>query len=443
MLRGAWSDTAVLRATIGAIAILGVASLALIYGRGLPLGDPIRSDAIGYYMYLPAVALDHDVTMERTVDRSFDGGGEGLPGLNRVPPHGHYLDQYPIGEAMLLAPFFGLGHVVALLAGTSTDGFSWPYQAAAAAAGFVYALIGLALVASTLRRWFRRTTVVVTLLAITFGTDLFHYATFDSTFSHAFAFALVALVVRLTLAVWERPRATTAAGLGASLALVALVRQTNAVVVVFCLLIGVESMRDVTGRLRALRRHFRLVVCGGVACLLVLIPQVAYWETITGQLYAYGYRGDHVDLLHPHFVGVLFSVRKGLFFWTPLVALAVIGLPLLRRFAPALFVPSIAYLAVQTWVVSSWTSWWYGGSFGMRPFVEAMPVFALGLAALIEGARSIVARRVVLAAIAVTTVIAVQAMFGYWAGRIPTDHATLHDYQLSIRYLISLRHSVF
>ena len=35
---------------------------------------------------------------------------------------------------------------------------------------------------------------------------------------------------------------------------------------------------------------------------------------------------------------------------------------------------TIAYLAVHTWIVASWSTWWYGGSFGMRPFVEALPI---------------------------------------------------------------------
>ena len=42
--------------------------------------------------------------------------------------------------------------------------------------------------------------------------------------------------------------------------------------------------------------------------------------------------------------GRLFSVRKGLFFWTPLLLLAVAGVPFLRRLAPPLFIATVAYL---------------------------------------------------------------------------------------------------
>ena len=288
-----------------------------------------------------------------------------------------------------------------------------------------------------LRRWFRRSTVVVTLLAIAFGTNLFHYATFDATFSHAFSFAVVALIVRLTISVWEQPRPTHALALGASLGLLTLVRPINLVVLVFCALFGVTSLRALRERAATLVRRVDLVALGAGVFVLILIPQIAYWERITGKVYASGYKDwERLDLLDPHLLEVLFSVRKGLFFWTPVLLLAVAGLPLLRRFAPPFFVPAVAYLLVHTWVVASWSVWWYGGSFGMRPFVEALPVLAFGLAALLEWARGAVSRPVVRAAVVATSLLAVHAMLAYWRGRVPYDDGTTwHTYIASFRHL--------
>jgi hypothetical protein len=437
---GRWSDTAVITATIAAVAVLGLASFACIYGTsvGGNLYDenPIRSDGVGYYLYLPAVLLDHDVTMERTAARSFDGRETEMAGVRRVPPHNHYLDQFPIGEAVMMLPLFGIGHAVAVSGDSRENGFSLPYQVAAAAAGFSYLLVGLVFLASSLRRWFSRGTVVVTLLAITFGTDLFDFGTLDATFSHAFSFAVVALIVRLTVAIWETPRPATALGLGAALGLLALVRPSDLVVLVFCTLVGVDGAQSLRRRAVGLVRHAELVALGAGVFVLVLLPQLAYWYAITGKVYVHAYESDaRLDLLHPHLIGVLFSVRKGLFFWTPLLLLAVAGLPLLRRSAPALFYPSVAYLVVETWVVSSWSYWWYGDSFGMRPFVEALPIMALGFAALVEGARAAAARWVVRPAIVVTTALAVHAMLAYWTQNIPYDGTTLHQYLASFRHL--------
>jgi hypothetical protein len=431
----AWSETRALIATIGAIGAVALGSIAWIYGAGLTFGGqgPIRGDGVGYYVYLPAVFLDHDLTMRRTADRSFDRNPVFIPGINYVEhTDGHTLplNQFGIGEAMLIAPFFAAGHAVAVLTGADRRGFSWPYQAAANAAALTYVLLGLFLLASVLRRWFELRTVLLTTVAIAFGGAVFHYATWDATFSHGFSFFLVALVLRLALSVWERPRASTAAALGAALGLVGVVRLPNLVVLLVPALIGVERLADLRGRAVSLFRHVDLVAVGAGAFILMWLPQLTYWHTITGRLLVNSYEvtGAHLDLVQPNLVGVLFSVRKGLFFWTPLLLLAVAGLPFLRRAAPALFVPAVAYLAVMTWVAASWSIWWYGASFGMRAMIEALPVFALGLAALIEAARTTVARRAVAIAIAVTTLLAVHAMVAYWLQTIPYDGTTFRQY---------------
>jgi hypothetical protein len=430
---------------IGGVAAVAIAASAWIYSAHLPYyhEGPIRSDGVGYYVYLPALFLDHDLTFRRTGARSFGGDPRYIPGVYIVRtavPLGYAgqhepLDQYAVGEAVLMSPFFAAGDALALLANEQRNGFSWPYQATAVVSGIVYVLLGLILTASFLRRWFSRRTVVVTTVAIAFGAAVIDYATYDVTFSHGYSFFLIALVLRLTLSVWKRPRPLTVAALGASIGLVGLVRLTNLDILVFCALIGVQRPADVALRMRALGRHLGLLALGATTFVLALLPQFAYWYHITKRVFVNQYHasGAHLDLLDPHFVGVLFSVRKGLFFWTPLLLLAVAGLPLLRRRAPPLAVPAAVYLVVTTWVIASWSIWWYGGCFGMRALIDAMPVFALGLAALVETARKPAARRAVTVGVALTSLLAVHAMVAYWLKVIPYDGTTFHQYFESFR----------
>jgi hypothetical protein len=431
---------------VAVIAVLAVASLAFIYGRHLPTGKPIRSDGMGYYLYLPAVLLDHDVTMERTLERSRAETLEMrqinccekqgiVASVRRVPPHQHYLDKYAIGEAIMLVPFFVTADAVAYATGSTRNGFSWPYQAAATAGGLTYALLGLLVLGIFLQRWFSRTTAAVTLLAIVLGTNLFHYATYDAVSSHAFAFFLVAALLELTFLLAERPRPVTAVAFGGAAGLLVAVRPTDAVVLVVPALIGAERLRGRSRRTFVLRRNLFLLALAAGAFVVCVLPQLAYWHAITGKWLVYTYGGEHLQLLHPHFLNVLFSVRKGLFFWTPLLLLAVAGLPLLGRFAPGLLLPVAVYLVIHTWVVASWNTWWYGGSFGQRPFVESLPAFALGLAAIVETAWSARARRAVQIGIVATTLLALHSMVGYWEGVIPFDGTDWHTYVRSFRHL--------
>jgi hypothetical protein len=420
---------------IAVIGVVAFATTAWIYATAYP--RPIHGDGKGYYVYLPALFLAHDLTLVRTADRSFGGTPANIPGVAWThtaipagrPGHDQWLDQYGIGEAIMIAPFFGIGDLVARLLGQPRDGFSWPYQGAATAAGTLSMLLGLALAAGILRRWFSRRTTVVTLVAITFGAAVFEYGSYDTTMSHAYSFCVVALVVWLALRVWTRPRALTAAALGAALGLLTLVRPTNLMLLVFCLLIGIEHRGDVRARIASLLRHLDLVAVGSGLFAATMLPQLAYWYRITHSAFIDPYRtpGQYLDLLNPHLEGVLFSTSKGLFFWTPLLLLAVAGIPLLRRTAPPVFLASVAYLLVAVWVVSSWSIWSYGYSFGMRALIDEMPIFALGLASLVETVRGVAARRLLIAAIALSSLIALQGMYAYWHSLIPGDRTTWHE----------------
>ncbi len=418
------------RWTVGFVAVAAIASMAWIYSAGLVSGGTIRSDGVGYYLYLPAGLLDHDVTMRRTAARSFGGDISAAYGVRPVPPHGRLLDKYPIGEAVMLVPFFLAGHLAADAFGSTTNGFSRPYQVAAAAGGLTYVLLGLLVLGNILTRWFARDTVVVTLLAITFGTNLFHYATYDAVFSHAFSFFLCTCAISLALRLRDRPTLRSASMLGFVAGLITVTRPTNAVILVFLALIGVVTREDVRQRLDALRQRPRLVAAGAMAFALPLLPQMAYWHEITGRWIVYSYGDEHFDFFHPHVIQVLFSVRKGLLFWTPLLFLALAGIGLLRRRVPALFVPALVFLALDVWIVASWQAWWYGGSFGQRPFVEATPVFALGLASFLETMKNQgwIARAATLGEVLLLTALALNSMLAYWKGIIPFDGTTWHEY---------------
>ena len=427
------SDRTAVAAVVLAVASCAAGSFWWIYGWELVHEPPIRSDATGYYLYLPALLLDHDVTLERTARRSFAGREYAMWGVRRIPPDDRFIDKYTVGEAIMLSPFFAVGHAAARLCGATPNGFSTPYQVTAAGGGLVYALLGIAQLGFLLLRLFSRSTVVVTLVAITFGTALFHYATYDAVFSHAFSFFLVATILRLALAVYDQARLLTATALGSALGLLTVVRPTNSVVLVFVALVGVTSFAELRRRPRAVLRHPRLLAAGAGAFVIPLLPQLAYWHTITEKLYYNAYVYEHLDLLHPQMLNVLFSVRKGLFFWAPLLVLAVAGLRYLPRYAKGLVVPAGAYLAVSTWVISSWTTWWYGGSLGQRAFVESLPVFALGLASLVETVRGRIGRWVLAGTMTVTTLLAAHAMVAYWLQEVPDDRTTWTVYINSFR----------
>jgi hypothetical protein len=413
--------------------LTGIAALAVLYGRGYAFGEPIRGDGIGYYIYLPATFLDRDLSLERTIDRSFEGKTANAHSDLRPVANG-FLGPHQIGEAIMLGPSFAVGHVVAVATGERRDGFSWPYQASVAAGGLLYGVAGLALLASFLGRWFDRVIVVATLVALTFGTNLFHYMTYDAAYSHSFSFAAVAFVLWSTVRLAERPTVARAFSLGLGVGLAATIRPTNLVVALFPLLFGVRSWSGAKRRIRAFVGHPRLLLACVSGLVIPVGLQLLYWHHLTGHFVANAYDGDpSLDLANPHLLEVAFSVRKGLLFWTPLVALGLAGLVFVRSRAPALAIAAPVVLVVNFWLMASWSEWWYGGSLGQRAFVESLPVLAIGIAALFAWARAGPALLPVSIAAVVTTGLALHAMIAYWRGHIPFDGTTWETYSHSFR----------
>jgi hypothetical protein len=82
-------------------------------------------------------------------------------------------------------------------------------------------------------------------------------------------------------------------------------------------------------------------------------------------------------------VNILVSYRKGWFIYTPMMLFIIPGFYLLWKKDRSLFQPVFIFLAVNLLLVSSWTGWWYSGSFGMRALMESYVLASIPLAALV------------------------------------------------------------
>ena len=198
----------VLRHFILITAVLGVLSDAWIR-IGLLEDPPIRSDGYSYYVYLPSWLIFHDTTLDLVARDCCGGTFDPATGIVRWPSTGRFLNVHPIGVAVQMLPFFVVADALTRWSNLPRDGFSMYYQQAAALAGLAYLLAGLAILRGCLLRHFSPGIVLATLVVITFGTNLFHYGTFDATFSHTFSFCLIAALVSLTERWWEAPRWST------------------------------------------------------------------------------------------------------------------------------------------------------------------------------------------------------------------------------------------
>jgi hypothetical protein len=416
---------------VAAVALVAAAAYLALYGRLNDLPH-FRSDGFSYYVYLPSALIYHDTTLEPLAKEWYGGPYPDYTGIKRWPSTGRWLNLHPIGTAILMAPFVVAADRLTVWSNLPRDGFSSYYQHAAALAAIVYLLLGLAILRRLLLRHFSDGVVLATLICLTFGTNLFHYAVFDGTFSHAYAFFVICVWLSLVEQWWERPTIANSAGLGAVMALNVLVRHTNAIYVLLLPLYGITRWEDVAPRVRALLDRWRLLAVATVAGLIVLAPQLALYKWATGSWIVNSYATLNMgfSLASPHVLDTLFSTQKGLFFWSPILLLAVAGAFVATGWARAVVLPAAAIFVVQTALIATWSQWQFGASFGHRGYTDGFALVApLIASAIASTAERRVARPLIAVAASAAVILSVAQMVQYWIGILPMQDTTWAQYQ--------------
>ena len=402
-------------AFLALVAAACLAGYVYAYGSGRA-GTPIRSDAYSYFVYLPSWLIYHDASLQAVADDCCGGEFPDFSAIIRWRGTMRWVNAHPIGEAVMIAPFFIVAHAFTRWSNLPPNGFSLYYQHAAGIAGLAYVLLGLSFLARLLGRHFTQGVVLATLAALLTGTSLYHYATFDSTWSHAFAFALLAAFLeRLDVRRADHPGDEVV--LGAISGLLILVRHTHALVPL-CFL-GVEMVR--TRRVP----YLATLVAG-----LIVAPQLWLYHRATNHWLISAYGSLGFTFASPHVIEVLFGVRKGLFFYAPLLIAAVAGV----RWLPPRFhpwrLPAALLLATHTYLIASWWDWQFGASYGHRGFVDVYPLFAIGLASTFSRlSLRPAAMRIAGALVVALCALSLFQMLQYWHGVLPMSDTTLAQYR--------------
>jgi hypothetical protein len=413
---------------VPALALICLAGYIFVYATGRA-GPPIRSDGFSYYVYLPAWFIYGDTKLSSVANDCCGGEFPDFSAIIRWPRTRRWVNAHPIGVAVLQTPFFLVAHALTHWTNLSADGFTLYYQHAAGLSGLAWTIVGLLILQRVLRRHFTVRVTDVTLVSILFGTNLYHYATFDSTYSHPYSFALFAALIDATERWHAAPTKRSSLLIGIVSGLIVLTRHTNVILLTVVPLYGLTT-RGIAPTLRFLRDHWRLLALMVSTTIAVVAPQLAIYYQATGRLIVSSYGSLGFTFGSPHLVGVLFSVQKGLFFWSPLLLLAVVGLPMLRGATRAFFLPAVLVFVLDTYLIASWWDWQFGGSYGHRGFVDLFPILAFGLAAFFEWSARVPLRRLLVAVVTVLVVsLSTVQMLQYWNGVLPFSDLTWAQYR--------------
>lgn len=335
-------------------------------------GSPFVWDVEMYYSYLPAALLQHDLSFSQS----------------KVPmqkmPNGNGNPKYTCGMAIMYAPFFLVGHKIAINQHSSLDGWSEPYATMIHFGSIFYVMLGLFFLRKLLLLFYTETISAILLFIAFFGTNLFFYTLREGEYSHGYLFCLVSAFLYMIIKWHRQPKTSSSIILGLLIGLITLIRPTDGLFFLLFVFYGVKDKVTFKAQMQFLLLHKwkLLIIC--VAGFLMLLPQLLFWKIFMGSWLYFSYTNEGFFWGDPKIWEVLFSYRKGWLIYTPVMIFSLIGIFYMKKYVLEFRFGLILFFILNLYVISSWWCWWYGGSFGMRALIETYPLLLLPFGAFLQ-----------------------------------------------------------
>lgn len=375
---------------------------------------PHRSALRGYdntfnYLWLRSAMVDgdwdfrNDIAECNTLGRDYKEAALALPPTDA----GRLPNKYGIGWAVLSLPFYLLADAVVAVGRAlglwplERDGFNPVYQMTIQLGHGLLAMVGLVLASRTIGRWLNdRRVAVLGVTAVWAASPMLYYQTVNLSMTHSAALVLVSLMA------WATERACAAQGsgrhrieaawwllTGAVLGLATITRFQLAVFA--CVVMWMIFHRPATeveagsgagrsphgsnGTWNTALGRLGIVALGAAPFLFL---QLWAWRAVYGHwlVFTYSVEGEGFRWREPELINSLFSSWHGLFYWHPMLLLALSGTiawAFVRR-GPA--IAWCAAIAATVYINASWWCWWFASSFGNRDFDAAILPLMAGMA---------------------------------------------------------------
>ncbi len=375
---------------------LDIRFLTALFLFTLPIINPhIRGDGVGYYAYVRSIVIDRDLNFENEYrhgnlafrNRAFDENSNLKTWLKM--PNNFVRNQWAVGSSILWSPFFLIAHFIVLClnnlgSNIPANGYSIPYRLLCAFGTMLYSFVGLMLAYQVAKKFASPIASMIATIGIWFGSSLPVYMYFLPFQAHA----LAAFSVSLFIWYWVRTQQNRTLHQWVLWGLMGgLVMDIYNINSIFLLLPIFDLIRN-TQKQKIIKNLLINGTSFGIGACISLSP---HWLTkwiIFGSPFAIGHDSSHPFFWSsPRLWNIGFSTEHGMFLWTPLLLLAIIGVILLilkeSWIGGCLLATFIAYY----YVISSYEGWHGLSSFGNRFFVAFSSIFVMGLAVFIDKIR--------------------------------------------------------
>jgi len=337
----------------------------------------INADGKGYYDYLPSLIIHHDLNRHNL------NPIQEPEKFSRVKSFGVYVydngkpvNKYSCGVATLEFPFFMACRLVTGNSNTPDDGYQTPYQISVFYAAIFYLFLAIYFLKKILVIYkCNNSTIILAQLLLVLGTSVTNYVNFDASFSHIYSLFAITAFVYFVKKYFERRSFVTYIFVCVFLGLIILIRPVNIMIIsIIPFLAG--SFLKIKEEVVYLLKHLPKTTFGIILLLSIIAIQPLLWYLQTGDWFIYTYKQEGFNFMKPEIMNVLFSYRKGLFVYTPILLFSQLSFIwfLIKRKYYELFT-SFLFFVIITYVISSWSIWDYGGSYGLRAYVDYYSIF--------------------------------------------------------------------
>jgi len=215
------------------------------------------------------------------------------------------------------------------------------------------------------------------------GTPLLPNAAISVSYSHVYDAFWAAVALLAALRASERPSLARWGLVGAAIGVNLLQRPVSALYGVVPLALAIAGARP--PRLRTLMARLPVLAVG--VLLFGVIPQALVYKYLYGRYWVGAPHGHfYMQYAHAHPWLLLFAPHGGLFFYSPVVWLAVPGVVIGLRHAPTrvLMASLLVAAAAAVWLSSAALDWDASWTIGARRLTSIVPLLAVPMAIVLK-----------------------------------------------------------
>jgi hypothetical protein len=328
-------------------------SLTLFVGHAIYTRHAIYGDGNGYYVTAQSLLYDQTFKSDRILTHLKNFSGRDYV-FSRV-----FWDEnknpYSVGTSLFWIPSLAL---ISLFSANPLDLY---HELGPGFTGILFMLGGLYFIEKYLAHLYSPRSTFFTILTLFVGSNLFYYTTLEPALSHQPAFFLIAFLLYWTRDLPDKMLSYLLLGVIFGVVQITRIADTFLLVPIFF----------------ALKLDLKKIIMIGLGFMVGMAPQISaqyfYYGTIAKNFYLTE-SSNQWSFQSIHLFEYLFSYQKGLFVWSPVYLMGLVGLLKIKKYLILLTIIFIWCLGAFWSEHSSMTA-----GFGQRLSLAAVPYFALGI----------------------------------------------------------------